>query len=139
MTGGAIGTITFILTALEEEGVKFRKDTMQNLINHEDDRAIASYCFFAIFAVICVALASALTVYVGPGANGSGTPEIMGLLNGVNYPKTIGFWTLLIKCLGTSLAVVGGLCIGKEGPLAHIGAIVGVMTIFLPFKCFDVL
>ena len=52
----------------------------------------------------------------------------MGVLNGINYPKVIGFDTLFVKCAGTLFAVVGGLCIGKEGPLAHIGANVGCMT-----------
>ena len=72
--------------------------------------------------------ASLLTIYVGPGANGSGIAEIMGLLNGINYPLAIGFRTLLVKCLGTLFAVTGGLTIGKEGPLAHIGANIGAIS-----------
>jgi len=66
-----------------------------------------------------------LTIYVGPGANGSGVAEIMAMLNGVNYPGCIGYRTLFVKMVGTTLGVCGGLCIGKEGPLAHIGAIIG--------------
>ena len=79
-----------------------------------------------------------MTIYIGPGANGSGIAEIMGVLNGINYPKVIGFRTLFVKIFGTLFAVCGGLCIGKEGPLAHIGANVGTITCFLPipqFKC----
>lgn len=91
------------------------------------------------FGLILVIIACILTVYVGPGAYGSGTPEIMGLLNGINYPNAIGYKTLFVKIVGTSLGVVGGLCIGKEGPLAHIGAIVGVLVMHLPIKVFEVL
>ena len=58
----------------------------------------------------------------------------MGLLNGINHENAIGFRTLLVKCFGTLFAVCGGLCIGKEGPLVHIGANVGVMLCYLPFK-----
>lgn len=83
--------------------------------------------------VLCATL---LTIYVGPGANGSGVAEIMGLLNGINYPNAIGMRTLLVKCVGTILAVSGGLCIGKEGPLAHIGANVGALVCHLPIKGF---
>jgi H+/Cl- antiporter ClcA len=89
--------------------------------------------------VICVVISCALTIYIGPGAIGSGTPEVMGVLNGVNYRGIIGFRTLFVKYFGTLFAVVGGICIGKEGPLAHIGAIVGVMVTYMPFKQFRVL
>jgi H+/Cl- antiporter ClcA len=112
---------------------------MQNLLTHYGDNATASYFFYMSFGVICVVLACAMTIYIGPGANGSGTAEVMGVLNGINFPKVIGFRTLFVKCVGTLLAVVGGLCIGKEGPLAHIGAIVGVMITYMPFKQFRVL
>ena len=57
----------------------------------------------------------------------------MGMLNGINYPDTIGFKTLFVKCVALILAVTAGLCIGKEGPLVHIGANVGIMTCYLPF------
>ena len=79
-------------------------------------------------------IANLLTLYVGPGANGSGVAEVMGLLNGINYPDVIGIKTLFVKVVGTTLAVSGGLCIGKEGPLLHIGAIIGCMMAFLPFE-----
>lgn len=57
----------------------------------------------------------------------------MGFLNGVNYKDAISFRTLFVKCFGTLFAVCGGLCIGKEGPLVHIGANVGVICCYLPF------
>lgn len=75
-----------------------------------------------------------MTVYFGPGAMGSGVAEVMGLLNGVNYPNAIGFKTLFTKVFGILFAVCGGLCIGKEGPLVHIGANIGAMCCYLPFK-----
>ena len=86
-----------------------------------------------------VLVACLLTLYVGPGANGSGIAEIMGLLNGINYPKAIGVRTLGVKIIGTVFAVSGGLTIGKEGPLAHIGANVGALLCHLPFDGFKTL
>jgi H+/Cl- antiporter ClcA len=88
---------------------------------------------FLALSVLFGGVAALLTVFVGPGAIGSGTTELMGYLNGVNYPNYIGLRTLFVKVLGTSLAVAAGLCIGKEGPLAHIGAIVGHAVLYLPF------
>jgi H+/Cl- antiporter ClcA len=77
-------------------------------------------------------MAVLLTVYVGPGAAGSGVAEVMGMLNGIVYPNCISYRTLFTKIFGVALAVSGGLKIGKEGPLAHIGANLGVMTVYLP-------
>ena len=73
------------------------------------------------------------TVYVGPGAMGSGVAEIMGVLNGLNLDGVISLSSLFVKIIGTTFAVSGGLCIGKEGPLLHIGAILGVIVCYLPF------
>jgi H+/Cl- antiporter ClcA len=79
-----------------------------------------------------------MTLFFGPGAAGSGIPELMGILNGVNIPGAISFKTLITKIFGTVLAVAGGLAIGKEGPLAHIGANIGVIVSHMPatyFRC----
>lgn len=89
-------------------------------------------------AIVLVALAASMTIWFGPGASGSGIAELMSILNGVNVPEIIGFKTLITKIFGTVLAVSGGLCIGKEGPLAHIGANIGVMVSHMPvdfFRC----
>ena len=77
-----------------------------------------------------------LTVYIGPGANGSGVAEIMGILNGVNYKGVISMRTGFVKVVGVVLAVVGSLCVGKEGPLAHIGAVCAILVIYLPYSGF---
>ena len=78
-------------------------------------------------------IAAMLTVYIGPGASGSGIAELMAYFNGINIPQFIGIRTLIVKILGTGLGVAASLAIGKEGPLAHIGAIVGQMILYLPF------
>ena len=89
---------------------------------------------FLGLSVVFGGVAAILTVYVGPGALGSGTPELMAYLNGIKYPNFISVRTLAVKVFGVSLAVAAGLCVGKEGPLAHIGAIVGHLTLYLPFS-----
>lgn len=78
-----------------------------------------------------------MTVYYGPGANGSGIVELMGLFNGINYPDMIRFESFVTKIFGVILSVCGGLCIGKEGPLAHIGAIIGAVVCYLPLPRFE--
>ena len=65
--------------------------------------------------------------------------ELVGYLNGVNYPGFITIRCLITKVVGVTLAVTGKLAIGKEGPLAHIGAILGVMALYIPGFGFEFL
>jgi H+/Cl- antiporter ClcA len=88
---------------------------------------------FLMFSILFGGTAALMTVFIGPGAAGGGTAELMGYLNGINYPNFIGLRTLFVKIIGLGLAVSSGLCIGKEGPLAHIGAVLGHCVLYLPF------
>jgi len=94
------------------------------------------------YAGICAflgLLAGLMTTYYGPGANGSGVAELIGYMNGVNYPDFIGVNTQITKVLGVTMAVGSRLCIGKEGPLAHIGAIWGAGAVYFPGLGFEFL
>lgn len=56
----------------------------------------------------------------------------MGILNGVKYNDFITLKGLIVKFFGVALAVSAGLTVGKEGPLVHMGAIVGSAIPYLP-------
>ncbi len=80
-------------------------------------------CAVAVNSAICL-----FAVYVGvacPVAVGSGIPHIKAYLNGINVPKLLRFNTFVMKSAGVVASVVGGLPVGKEGPMIHAGAIVG--------------
>lgn len=79
---------------------------------------------------IIASSATFLTIKFGPGANGSGIAELIAYLNGVNVPMLIGWGTFIIKCVCVTMGIIASLCIGKEGPLAHIGACVAVLLIY---------
>ncbi|KAJ1926850.1 hypothetical protein IWQ60_003436 [Tieghemiomyces parasiticus] len=83
-----------------------------------------------IISGICLAGASSmLVIHYAPYASRSGIPEIKAILGGTRLPGFLGFRTLVVKVLGTILAVASGLCVGKEGPLVHIASCCGhVMT-----------
>ena len=88
-------------------------------------------------SVFFVFIAASLTVYIAPTAAGSGVAEAMGMLNGVLYNDYISLKALFVKLFGLGFAVSGGLCAGKEGPLVHMGSIVGIMTTYMPIKIFS--
>jgi chloride channel 7 len=90
-----------------------------------------------VISIVYVLIAACITTFVAPTALGSGVAEAMGYLNGVSYPDYISIKTLIVKFFGMALAVSGGICGGKEGPLVHIGSIVGFASANLPFKCFE--
>ena len=131
-----VGVIAFCMTLVEEYLLEKKSEYTISLLS-EDTSIAYAYFYWVSFSLICALIAVILTVYVGPGAMGSGVPEVMGLLNGVNYPNAIDISTLVVKIIGVEFAVIGNLAIGKEGPLVHIGAIIGAMTPYIPFGIFE--
>mmetsp|Transcript_48437 Transcript_48437/g.65755 ORF Transcript_48437/g.65755 Transcript_48437/m.65755 type:complete len:147 (+) Transcript_48437:160-600(+) len=144
LAGVCMGTIAFLMTILEDHLNLWRAVYANTLISKYDflpDHPeyyglMLGYFYFMIFGVVLILISCLLTIYVAPAAAGSGVAEIIAMLNGINYPGIIAPETCFVKALGVVLAVVGGLCIGEEGPLVHIGAIVAVMVIYLPIEAF---
>lgn len=126
------GIVAFIIDILVDNLVHWKWSISQMLIDYSSlAPAIAT---FVAFSCLFGGVAALLTVFLGPGAVGSGTTELMAYLNGINYPKFFGYRTLFVKVFALCLAVSAGLCVGKEGPLAHIGAIIGHAVVYLPLE-----
>ena len=92
-----------------------------------------AWFLYSLYSCFLVTLGAAMTLYWGPGASGSGVAETLAYVNGVNYNGLIGWPTLITKCLGVVFAVAGNIKVGKEGPLAHIGSVIGVIILYLPW------
>jgi H+/Cl- antiporter ClcA len=74
----------------------------------------------------CIAsISSLLCILFAPNAVGSGIPEVKAYLNGVSVQSFADLSVFLIKIVATIFSVSSGLIVGPEGPLVHIGAIVG--------------
>ena len=134
-----MGFIAYAINFVEDAIVVGRFDFVQEVIDTTNSPLMTSLSFYMASAGLLVFLAASMTIWFGPGAAGSGVAELMGILNGVNVPLIIGFNTLFTKIVGTVLAVSAGLAIGKEGPLAHIGANIGVIVSHIPLNYFRVL
>lgn len=93
---------------------------------------LSAMSFFILISVVLASSAAMLTVYIAPKAAGSGVPELIGCLNGVDITQYLTLEILSVKALGVVLAVAGSLVVGKEGPLAHIGAAVAIVVMFAP-------
>ncbi|XP_070269422.1 H(+)/Cl(-) exchange transporter 7 [Myotis yumanensis] len=71
-----------------------------------------------------VLVGSMIVAFIEPVAAGSGIPQIKCFLNGVKIPHVVRLKTLVIKVSGVILSVVGGLAVGKEGPMIHSGSVI---------------
>jgi len=109
----------------------FVKDAVTQKIIDSNSK-VAAWLFYSFYGTILVLISTIMTLYWGTGAMGSGVAEVIGVVNGINYPDAINIKTLITKIIGVVLAVVGGLAVGKEGPLAHIGANLGSGIVYLP-------
>ena len=135
IVGILTGLTASIMVEIEDNTTSWKKNQSDDLI--QSNGLGVGWLFFMGMSAILVLISSTTTVFWGPGAQGSGVAELIGYLNGVNYPNVFAFETFVTKVFGVVFAVVGGLCIGKEGPLAHIGATCGIIVPYLPLPLFS--
>ena len=131
IVGVACGFVAFLIDFLVEAMILLKWQLSQVFM---EQSIHISMLIFVSLSILFATVSSGLVVYLGPGALGSGIPELMAYLNGINYPKFINNTTLTVKIFALSLSVAAGLCVGKEGPLAHIGAVIGIAVLYLPFE-----
>jgi chloride channel 7 len=80
---------------------------------------------FTIYNAALALMSAFLCIFFAPNAVGSGIPEVKAYLNGVCVESFADLPVFLTKIVGTICSVSSGLIVGPEGPLVHIGAIVG--------------
>jgi len=123
-------TMTGILCALFGVGIHMSTITLVNLKNDIITRYMYSgrwgvaFCWHFLIALV-FSTVSFLFVYYEPAALGSGIPEIKSYLNGVQMEKVVRLRTLFAKCGSVIFTVASGLFAGPEGPMVHVGAIIG--------------
>lgn len=61
----------------------------------------------------------------------------MGYLNGINYSDFFGTTSFIVKIVSIVLAGVAGLCLGKSGTYAYLGAMIGMGILYLPISGFE--
>ncbi|XP_034448776.1 H(+)/Cl(-) exchange transporter 7 isoform X1 [Hippoglossus hippoglossus] len=83
-----------------------------------------SLLLWAVLNSAIVMLGAIIVAFFEPIAAGSGIPQIKCYLNGIKIPRVVRLKTLVVKVCGVICSVVGGLAVGKEGPMIHSGAVV---------------
>lgn len=58
-------------------------------------------------------------------------------MNGVNYSNFYGAKQFIVKVVAIILGGVSGLCVGKTGTFAYLGAMIGMGVLYLPISGFE--
>ncbi|XP_056393076.1 H(+)/Cl(-) exchange transporter 7 isoform X1 [Hyla sarda] len=126
MIGILTGLIACFIDIMVEQlaGVKYQ--VIKNNIDKFTEKGGLSFSLllWATLNVVIVMFGSLIVAFIEPVAAGSGIPQIKCFLNGVKIPHVVRLKTLVVKVCGVILSVVGGLAVGKEGPMIHSGAVV---------------
>ncbi|XP_038618791.1 H(+)/Cl(-) exchange transporter 7 isoform X2 [Tachyglossus aculeatus] len=126
MIGILTGLVACFIDIVVENlaGLKYRvvKDNIDKFT--EKGGLSFSLLLWAMLNSAFVIVGSIIVAFVEPVAAGSGIPQIKCYLNGVKIPHVVRLKTLVIKVCGVILSVVGGLAVGKEGPMIHSGAVI---------------
>nr|XP_033790400.1 chloride channel protein D-like isoform X2 [Geotrypetes seraphini] len=72
-----------------------------------------------------IVVSSGLVVFFCPSSSPSGLPEVIGFLNGTAVDHIFNVKTFFGTFISCVLAVASGLFCGPEGPMVHMGAIIG--------------
>lgn len=123
-----VGVVATIVSYGVEILEVYRAETLTRVIGAMPFRVVGylvGYCFWVLMGVVLVAVAAGVVVYGEPAAAGGGIPDVMAYLNGVHVRRAMNIKTFVTKAISCICAVAGGLPVGIEAPLIHLGAIVG--------------
>ena len=87
------------------------------------DSQVLSIGLWIFYCIFLAELATFATSWLNQDSQGSGIPEMKAILSGVKLRNFMSPNTLAAKFTGVSLAMGGGLSIGREGPFVHISGI----------------
>ncbi|KAM4534792.1 H(+)/Cl(-) exchange transporter 7 isoform 1-T1 [Fundulus diaphanus] len=127
---GLIGLLTgliacFIDIVVEQLAEIKYKVIKENIVKFTEAGGLSiSLILWVVLNSVFVMLGAIMVAFFEPIAAGSGIPQIKCYLNGVKIPRVVRLKTLLVKVFGVICSVVGGLAVGKEGPMIHSGAVV---------------
>ncbi|XP_022340708.1 chloride channel protein C-like isoform X1 [Crassostrea virginica] len=123
LIGFFVGMIGFLLHDLIEEIAHLKWHLTRQFI---DDNDFVLACVVAIaYSMVFIIFSSFIVVFLRPSAGGSGIPEVTGFLNGTMVRHIFNVKTLAVKFFSCVAAVGCGLPVGPEGPMIHMGALVG--------------
>ncbi|KPA75597.1 putative chloride channel protein [Leptomonas pyrrhocoris] len=125
----SVGIVATFVSYAVDFVEKYRADVLYRVMVRDGEHGIVGivvgFFYTVLGSVLLTAVAAGVVVYFEPAASGGGIPDVMAYLNGVHLRKAMNLRTFLAKVISCICAVSGGLPVGLEAPLIHLGAITG--------------
>jgi len=121
--GVSVGCIGFLVKSATSLIVTHKFEYIETFV--EEANLLMIWAWLAGVGVGLALLSSILVVCIAPEAAGSGIPEVIGYLNGVRLHSIWRLRIFVVKFFSVILAVASGLPCGPEGPMIHMGALIG--------------
>ena len=123
LVGFLVGVVSFLLKNCVEKIAETRSEIVAEALR-KDDVLTAFACSVGLTTSLAL-LSTLAVILLEPAASGSGIPEVIGYLNGSHLGKILNLKTLVVKFISCVLAVGSGMAVGPEGPMIHMGAMIG--------------
>ncbi|NXL89457.1 CLCB protein, partial [Alectura lathami] len=123
LIGIAVGMLGFLTHQIIDSLIKLKWDLVENYLKDGNFHLTWVCVLGSGLAMILVSSSSML--FFCPAGSLSGLPEIIGYLNGTSIQHLFNIKTFLGTFVSCVLAVASGLFCGPEGPMVHLGAILG--------------
>ncbi|GAM29080.1 hypothetical protein SAMD00019534_122560 [Acytostelium subglobosum LB1] len=121
--GVVVGCVAYLVKQSVEFVNEFKFSTSERYT--EEGKKIPAFFVYYSINLLFGVLASLIIIPVGQISSGSGIPEVKGYLNGIRIPQSMNAKTLIGKAVSLIFAYSSGLVLGPEGPMIHIGSMVG--------------
>lgn len=119
--GIVIGTIVGVVISVFRLMLIYADEARNIVAEHARAGAAGALCMVVMLVVLALVITRLLDWE--SDIAGSGIPQVEGELKGI---KDMKWWRVIIaKMIGCSLAIGGGLALGREGPSIQLGAMVG--------------
>ncbi|PRP78444.1 chloride channel protein [Planoprotostelium fungivorum] len=123
LIGLIVGCIAFGIKRGIDLLQEFKYSNVERLFE-EGYRAGAFFTYWGICTLYAL-IGGGVVLLCGPLSGGSGIPEVKSFLNGVVVHGTINIRSFVGKILSIIFSFSSCMALGPEGPMVHIGSMVG--------------
>ncbi|NXE74682.1 CLCB protein, partial [Cochlearius cochlearius] len=129
LIGTAVGMLGFLVHQIIYSLIKLKWDLVENYLQvskrKQDGNIHMTWLCTLGSGLAMVVLSSGSVLFFCPAGSPSGLPEIIGYLNGTSVQHLFNIKTFIGTFVSCVLAVASGLFCGPEGPMIHLGALLG--------------
>ncbi|XP_065836634.1 chloride channel protein C-like [Oscarella lobularis] len=123
LIGFSVGFVGFLLHQCIDVLSDVKFDKADDFV--QDSEFFYAWGWLVLWGIGLVLFGSAIVVLLRPSAAASGLPELIGFLNGTIIRRIFSVKTFIVKFFSCMAAVASGLPVGPEGPMIHMGSLIG--------------